>query len=61
VLSNPRLRALFDEFGEEGLSMKNEIGPRYKTPEEMREEFRRLHKKRMEVEVEQLVKSKASQ
>ncbi|RKP08280.1 hypothetical protein THASP1DRAFT_29913 [Thamnocephalis sphaerospora] len=58
VLADPRRRALFDQFGEEGLTLGQEIGQRYKTPEEMREEFRKLHKKQMELEVENMVKSK---
>ncbi|KAI9592227.1 hypothetical protein BDF19DRAFT_219992 [Syncephalis fuscata] len=58
VLTDDRRRALYDEFGEEGLSIGMTIGQRYKTPEEMREEYRKIHKNRMEEQVEEMVKSK---
>lgn len=36
VLSDPIKRAIYDTYGEEGLNAKWEVGPRYKTSEEVR-------------------------
>lgn len=35
VLSDPQLRAAYDEYGEEGLSTKREVGHRVKTAQEV--------------------------
>lgn len=36
VLSDPIKRAIYDTYGEEGLNAKWEVGPKYKTSEEVR-------------------------
>lgn len=35
VLSNPAKRVIYDTYGEEGLNASWDVGPRYKTPEEV--------------------------
>ncbi|KAG0050720.1 hypothetical protein BGZ83_004504 [Gryganskiella cystojenkinii] len=58
VLSNPQLRAAYDEYGEDGLNTKWEVGHRIKTPQELREEYARLSREKKEMELEGLVRSK---
>ncbi|KAG0319904.1 hypothetical protein BGZ99_004844 [Dissophora globulifera] len=58
VLSNPQLRAAYDEYGEEGINTKWEIGHKVKTPQELREEYARLAREKREMELESLVRSK---
>ncbi|KAF9434353.1 hypothetical protein BGZ76_008146 [Entomortierella beljakovae] len=59
VLSNPQLRAAYDEYGEEGLNTKWELGHKVKTSDEMREEYSRLAREKREMELESLVRSKS--
>lgn len=35
MLSDPIKRAIYDTYGEEGLNAKWEVGPKYKTSEEV--------------------------
>ncbi|KAF9953346.1 hypothetical protein BGZ72_005484 [Mortierella alpina] len=58
VLSNPQLRTAYDEYGEEGLNTKWEVGHKIKTPQELREEYARLAREKREMELESLVRSK---
>ncbi|KAF9916096.1 hypothetical protein BX616_004629 [Lobosporangium transversale] len=58
VLSNPQLRTAYDEYGEEGINTKWEIGHRVKTPQELREEYARLAREKREMELESLVRSR---
>ncbi|KAK3814452.1 MAG: hypothetical protein J3Q66DRAFT_37752 [Benniella sp.] len=58
VLSNPRLRAAYDELGEEGLNTKWEVGHRVKTPQETRDEYARIAKEKQQMELENLVRSR---
>jgi len=58
VLTDPNKRTIYDMFGEEGLSTSWEVGPRLKTPQELREEFERQTRLKKEQEVENMVKSK---
>ncbi|KAI7817740.1 hypothetical protein BC939DRAFT_402258 [Gamsiella multidivaricata] len=58
VLSNPQLRTAYDEYGEEGLNTKWEVGHRIKTPQELREEYARLAREKKEMELESLIRSK---
>ncbi|CAG8593717.1 2002_t:CDS:10 [Acaulospora morrowiae] len=51
-------KTIYDMFGEEGLSTSWEIGARYKTSQELREEFERQTRAKREQEVESMVKSK---
>ncbi|GAO51140.1 hypothetical protein G7K_5251-t1 [Saitoella complicata NRRL Y-17804] len=60
VLSNPHTRAIYDNFGHEGLQQRAnlEVGHKTKTPEEMRREFEKLVRKTREENVEALVRSR---
>ncbi|KAL1923000.1 uncharacterized protein VTP21DRAFT_9376 [Calcarisporiella thermophila] len=59
VLTNPGKRTIYDAYGEEGLQTSWELGPRLKTPAEMREEFEKQARLKREAEIENLVRSKA--
>ncbi|GBC07248.1 hypothetical protein RclHR1_07330006 [Rhizophagus clarus] len=58
VLTDPNKRIIYDMFGEEGLSTSWEVGPRLKTPQELREEFERQARLKRQQEVENMVKAK---
>ncbi|KAJ3101781.1 hypothetical protein HDU97_001065 [Phlyctochytrium planicorne] len=58
VLSNPGRRHMYDSYGMEGLSRNWEVGPRLRTPEEVREEYERQNRQRLQNEVDNLVRSK---
>ncbi|KAF9345833.1 hypothetical protein BGX26_002691, partial [Mortierella sp. AD094] len=58
VLSNPQMRAAYDEYGEEGLSSRWEVGHRIKTPQEARDEYARLAREKQQLELENLVRSR---
>ncbi|KAF9952581.1 hypothetical protein BGZ70_000558 [Mortierella alpina] len=58
VLSDHQLRAAYDEYGEEGLSTKREVGHRVKTPQETRDDFARLAREKKQLELENLVRSR---
>ncbi|KAF9173361.1 hypothetical protein BGX21_008636 [Mortierella sp. AD011] len=59
VLSNPQLRTAYDEYGEEGLNTKWEVGHKVKTTHELREEYARLAREKREMELESLVRSRS--
>ncbi|OXC69014.1 hypothetical protein AYX13_02303 [Cryptococcus neoformans] len=59
ILADPTKRAVYDMFGEEGLKTNWEIGPRVKTPEEMRKWFTAHAYERRAMEAEALVKPKS--
>ncbi|KAI9496675.1 hypothetical protein BDB00DRAFT_808296 [Zychaea mexicana] len=58
VISDPTKRAIYDTYGEEGLSAKWEIGPKFKTPEEMREEYEKKARLQREQDLDSLVRSR---
>ncbi|OZJ06975.1 hypothetical protein BZG36_00249 [Bifiguratus adelaidae] len=58
VLTNPQSRVIYDTLGEQGLSEKWQVGPRLKTPEEMRKEYEAQARAKREAQVENLVRSK---
>ncbi|WVQ82052.1 hypothetical protein IAT38_004180 [Cryptococcus sp. DSM 104549] len=58
VLTDPTRRTVYDMFGEEGLRTSWEIGPRVKTPEEMRKWFTAQAYEKRSMEAEALVKPK---
>ncbi|KAI1315551.1 hypothetical protein EDD11_000624 [Mortierella claussenii] len=58
VLSNAQLRTAYDEYGEEGLNTKWEVGHNIKTPHELREEYARLAREKRGMELENMVRSK---
>ncbi|CAI2170568.1 11680_t:CDS:10 [Funneliformis geosporum] len=58
VLTDPNKRIVYDMFGEEGLSTSWEVGPRLKTPQELREEFERQARLKRQQEVENMIHSK---
>ncbi|KAJ3328550.1 hypothetical protein HDU76_009751 [Blyttiomyces sp. JEL0837] len=58
VLSNPGRRHIYDIYGMEGLSTSWEVGTRMRTPEEVREEFERMSRQRLDADAENLIKSK---
>ncbi|QRV81989.1 DnaJ family C protein [Ceratobasidium sp. AG-Ba] len=57
ILTDPNKRAIYDMFGEEGLKTKWDIGPKYKTPEELRDEYARLARAARLQDAENLVRS----
>ncbi|KAF8981304.1 hypothetical protein BGZ46_002979 [Entomortierella lignicola] len=59
VLSNPQLRTAYDEYGQEGLNTKWEVGYKVKSPQELREEYSRIAREKREMELESLVRSKS--
>ncbi|KAF8928409.1 hypothetical protein BGZ58_009677, partial [Dissophora ornata] len=58
VLSNPQLRAAYDEYGEGGLNTKWEVGHKIKTPQEMRDEYAHMAREEQQMELENLVRSR---
>ncbi|KAI8852818.1 hypothetical protein BC829DRAFT_487276 [Chytridium lagenaria] len=58
VLSNPGRRHIYDMYGQEGLTTNWEVGPRLRTPEEIREEYDRQNRQRLQSEVDNLIRSK---
>ncbi|KAM0791022.1 hypothetical protein ACM66B_004320 [Microbotryomycetes sp. NB124-2] len=58
VLSDPQKRAVYDELGEQGLKMQWDLGPRNRTPAEIRAEFEKAARKQLETDVEGLVRSR---
>ncbi|KAI7847477.1 hypothetical protein BDC45DRAFT_451794 [Circinella umbellata] len=58
VISDPQKRAIYDTYGEEGLNAKWEVGPKFKTTQEMREEYERKAKLQREQELDSLVRSR---
>lgn len=59
TLIDPTKRAVYDMFGEEGLKTNWELGPRVKTPEEMRKWFTAHSYEKRSMEAEALVKPKS--
>ncbi|KAG9127808.1 hypothetical protein FRC07_009000 [Ceratobasidium sp. 392] len=57
ILSDPNRRAIYDMFGEEGLKTKWDVGQKYKTPEELRDEYARLARAARLQDAENLVRS----
>ncbi|KAH8554416.1 hypothetical protein BGW37DRAFT_421450 [Umbelopsis sp. PMI_123] len=58
VLIHPTKRILYDTYGEQGLKSTMEVGPKLKTPEEMRAEYENQARLKREQELENLVRSK---
>jgi DnaJ family protein C protein 11 len=58
VLTDPTKRTVYDLFGEEGLRTSWEVGPRNRTPEEMRAHFQRQAYEKKQLDAEALVKPK---
>ncbi|KAI7815884.1 hypothetical protein BC939DRAFT_471125 [Gamsiella multidivaricata] len=58
VLSNQQSRAIYDQYGEEGLSSKWEVGHRVKTQQELQDEYERLAREKQQMELENLVRSR---
>ncbi|KAI8890072.1 DnaJ-domain-containing protein [Backusella circina FSU 941] len=59
VLIDPSKRVIYDQYGEEGLTASWDLGPRYKSTEELREEYEKKAKQKREQDLESLVRSKA--
>ncbi|ORX51344.1 DnaJ-domain-containing protein [Hesseltinella vesiculosa] len=58
VLSDSQRRVIYDIYGEEGLQAKWEVGPKYKTPEELQAEYEKKARLKREKDLENLVRSK---
>ena len=56
VLTDDHKRTVYDLFGEEGLKTSWEVGPRVKSPEEMRKQFQKQAHEKRQLEAEALVK-----
>ncbi|WVN90172.1 uncharacterized protein L203_105408 [Cryptococcus depauperatus CBS 7841] len=59
ILIDPTKRSIYDMFGEEGLKTSWEVGPRVKTPEEMRKWFMGQAYEKRSMEAEALVRPKS--
>lgn len=60
ILTDERQRTIYDLFGEEGLRTSWDVGPRNKSPEELRRFFQRQAYETRQVEAEALVKPKGN-
>lgn len=58
VLSDPVKRHIYDTYGPDAAEMSWEIGSRGQSPEEIRAEYERQHRKRQELAADSMVKSK---
>ncbi|KAI9268335.1 hypothetical protein BDA99DRAFT_435537 [Phascolomyces articulosus] len=58
VISDPQKRAIYDTYGEEGLNAKWEVGPKFKTSQEMQEEYEKKARLQREQELDSLVRSR---
>lgn len=58
VLSDPRLRTIYDTLGEEGLSLKLEVGQRNLNPDELRAFFLKQSKQARVEELDSLVQNR---
>ncbi|KAG8733748.1 hypothetical protein FRC11_003095 [Ceratobasidium sp. 423] len=57
ILTDPNKRAIYDLFGEDGLKTKWDVGPKYKTEEELRNEYARLARMARLQDAENIVRS----
>ncbi|KAI8073127.1 hypothetical protein BC940DRAFT_324770 [Gongronella butleri] len=57
VLSNRQTRVIYDIYGEDGLQAKWEVGPKYKTPEELQAEYEKKARLKREKDLENLIRS----
>ncbi|KAJ1679256.1 hypothetical protein EV182_002420, partial [Spiromyces aspiralis] len=60
VLIDPKQRVIYDNFGESGLRTRWDVGQRFKTVAELRDEFEREAAKRRRDEIEDLVRAKGA-
>ncbi|KAG4106567.1 DnaJ-domain-containing protein [Neocallimastix lanati (nom. inval.)] len=58
VLGNEKNRIIYDKYGEKGLDKTWDVGPLYKTPEQVLEEFGKQVKFKKELGLEHILKSK---
>jgi len=58
ILGNTKNKIIYDKYGEKGLDKTWDIGPLYKTPEQILEEFEKQVKFKRELELERILKSK---
>jgi len=58
ILGNTKNRTIYDKYGEKGLNKTWDIGPLYKTPEQILGEFEKQVRFKKEMELEHILKSK---
>ncbi|CAO3623679.1 unnamed protein product [Cunninghamella blakesleeana] len=58
VLSDPQKRIIYDTYGEEGLNATWQVGPKYKTPEELQAEYEKKARQKREQDLENLIRSR---
>ncbi|OUM61289.1 hypothetical protein PIROE2DRAFT_62607 [Piromyces sp. E2] len=58
ILGNTKNKTIYDKYGEKGLDKTWDIGPLYKTPEQILSEFEKQIKFKREMELEHLLKSR---
>jgi DnaJ family protein C protein 11 len=58
ILGNIKNKTIYDKYGEKGLDKTWDIGPLYKTPEQILSEFEKQVKFKREMELEHLLKSR---
>ncbi|KAI8084642.1 uncharacterized protein BX664DRAFT_360483 [Halteromyces radiatus] len=59
VLSDPQRRVIYDTYGVEGLNATWELGPKFKTPEELQAEYEKQARLKREQDLENMVRSRA--
>ncbi|KAI8339624.1 hypothetical protein BC941DRAFT_420998 [Chlamydoabsidia padenii] len=58
VISDPQKRVIYDTYGEEGLKATWEVGPKFKTPEELQAEYEKQARLKREQDLDNLVRSR---
>ncbi|KAI7865902.1 hypothetical protein BDF14DRAFT_1875404 [Spinellus fusiger] len=60
VLTNAQKRIIYDTYGEQGLTATWEVGARFKTTDEMREEYEKQERRKREKTLESLVQARTN-
>ncbi|CAO3597571.1 unnamed protein product [Absidia cylindrospora] len=58
VISDPQKRVIYDTYGEEGLKATWEVGPKFKTPEELQAEYEKQARLKREQDLDNMVRSR---
>ncbi|ORZ25560.1 hypothetical protein BCR42DRAFT_340731 [Absidia repens] len=58
VISDPQKRVIYDTYGEEGLKATWEVGPKFKTPEELQAEYEKQARLKREQDLDNMIRSR---